>query len=60
LGLCKSKDGRPCIFKDKSDPDYQIMLKALQFSHESLMEHPRVDMIDGVVPTTPYALSGNI
>ena len=43
LGLCNKTDGKN-VFKDKNDPDYKIMLKALQKGHERLMKNPRVDM----------------
>jgi len=45
LGLCKDKDGTPLIFKDRNDSDYQTMLEAIRRGHETLMRHPRVDMV---------------
>jgi hypothetical protein len=43
LGLCNNADGGD-VFRDKNDPDYKLMLKALQKGHERLMKNPRVDM----------------
>lgn len=43
LALCRDKDGGP-VFKDKDDPDYKLMLAALQGGAETLDENPRVDM----------------
>jgi hypothetical protein len=42
LGLCKDKDGQP-VYKDKKDPDYEVMLKALQYGCEILKANP-IDM----------------
>jgi len=44
LGLCRSADGRPFIFKTKTDPDYRAILKALEHGRQTLEDHPRVDM----------------
>ncbi len=44
LGRCRTQDGTPMIFRDTSDPDYQAMLRAIQHGHQTLMQHPRVDM----------------
>ncbi|MDP6526517.1 MAG: DUF642 domain-containing protein, partial [Kiritimatiellia bacterium] len=46
LGLCKSKEDKPFIFKDKTDRDYQAMLKSLQKGRDYLTAHPRMDMIE--------------
>ena len=46
LGLCREADGREYVFEDTSDPDYQIMLKALEEGGRALEADPRVDMID--------------
>jgi hypothetical protein len=46
LGLCKSKEDEPFIFKDKTDSDYQAMLEALQEGQRYLTAHPRMDMIE--------------
>jgi len=43
LQLCKGADGGP-VFKDTSDEDYQLMLKALQRGRDTLLADPRVDM----------------
>jgi len=45
MGLCKDKDGKPHIFKDTGDSDYQAMLKAIQRDHKALLARPRVDML---------------
>ena len=47
LGLCKNKDGSP-IFADKSDPDYQRMLRGLKEGNRRLTADPRVDMLDRI------------
>ncbi len=45
LELCKTKDSKePLLFKDKSDPDYQAVLKAVQQGGKELYEKPRMDM----------------
>ncbi len=53
FGFCKSKDGSP-VFKDRSDPDYQLILAAVQKGHARLMANPRVDMPEQLadMPTT--------
>ncbi|MDP6633905.1 MAG: discoidin domain-containing protein [Phycisphaerae bacterium] len=43
MQLCKSADGG-AVFKDKTDPDYQAMLKALKKGRDTLMADPRIDM----------------
>ncbi|MBT3201012.1 MAG: hypothetical protein HN350_14005 [Phycisphaerales bacterium] len=45
MGLCRAKDGKPYIFKDKTDPDYQTMLKAIGVGAKELKDHPRQDML---------------
>ena len=45
LGLCKSKDSEPAIiFEDKTDPDYQTLLKSIARGGKELHEKPRMDM----------------
>ncbi len=44
LGLCQTKEGFPRPFVDKSDSDYQAMLRSLQIGRETLSANPRVDM----------------
>ncbi len=48
LGLCQPREGLPGPFADKSDPDYQAILRALQRGHERLKAHPRTDMLGTV------------
>jgi hypothetical protein len=55
LGLCSEKDGSP-VFSDKTDPDYQKILSALQKAHQRLMTDPRVDMLDEIPPRTGIVL----
>ena len=43
MQLCKSADGA-AVFKDKKDPDYQAILKALEKGRDTLLADPRVDM----------------
>ena len=45
MGLCKSADGKPYIFKDKTDPDYQAILKAIGVGAKEIKDHPRQDML---------------
>ncbi|MDP6633860.1 MAG: hypothetical protein QGG42_03100 [Phycisphaerae bacterium] len=45
MGLCKSADGKPYIFKDKTDPDYQTILKSIGVGAKELKDHPRQDML---------------
>ncbi|MBT3201367.1 MAG: hypothetical protein HN350_15810 [Phycisphaerales bacterium] len=49
MQLCKSADGG-AVFKDKKDPDYQAMLKALNRGHDTLMADPRIDMPEALKP----------
>jgi len=49
IQLCTAEAGGP-VFKDKSDPDYQAMLKALQKGHLTLLADPRVDMPEARKP----------
>jgi len=42
----RDEKGRPFVFPDASDPDYQAMLKALEEGKETLLKNPRVDMLD--------------
>ena len=45
LQLCKPKNRRqPALFKNKSDPTYQAMLKAIEAGRKALYANPRVDM----------------
>ena len=43
MQLCKAADGA-AVFKDKKDPDYQAMLKALEKGRDTLLADPRIDM----------------
>lgn len=43
-GMCENEDGSP-VFKDKGDPDYQTILKAIQRGHGLLYKDPRIDML---------------
>jgi hypothetical protein len=52
LGLCRSADGQP-IFRDTNDPDYQVMLGALQRGKQMLELNPRVDMLPRPDPAHP-------
>jgi len=45
MGLCKSKDGKPYIFQDKTDPDYQTIVKAIGVGARELKDFPRQDML---------------
>ncbi len=53
-GLCRLADGSP-VFKDKSDPDYQRMLLAIETGKANLYHEPRIDMdeahVAAVLPT---------
>jgi hypothetical protein len=44
LGMCRSEDGKPYIFADKRDPDYQTILAAIEVGKEALYAWPRADM----------------
>jgi len=45
LALCRAKDSKsPVLFKDRSDPDYKAVLKAIQQGSSELYEKPRMDM----------------
>jgi len=46
LGLCKTEDGTPYVFKDAADSDYQRMLTAICQGREELLAYPRADMIE--------------
>lgn len=35
----------PPLFKDKTDPDYTTMLKAIEEGHRLMLAHPREDMV---------------
>ena len=48
MQLCKAADGGP-VFKDASDEDYQLMLKALRRGRDTLLADPRVDMPEELV-----------
>jgi len=50
LGLCQGAENLPQPFADKSDPDYQAMLRALKQGHKRLMANPRVDMLGRTAP----------
>lgn len=45
LGLCEPREGLPQPFADKSDSDYQTMLRALRAGHERLLANPRADIL---------------
>jgi len=45
MGLCKSADGKPYIFKDKTDPGYQSILKSIAIGAKELKDNPRQDML---------------
>ncbi|NQT36896.1 MAG: hypothetical protein HQ581_05380, partial [Planctomycetes bacterium] len=45
LGLCRPREGLPRTFADKTDPDYQAILRALTRGHEKLLANPRADML---------------
>ncbi len=44
FGFCKEKGGNP-VFKDRSDPDYQQLLRAIQQGHDELYTAPRADIV---------------
>ena len=44
LGLCRSKKGKPYIFRDTSDKDYQRMLRGIEKGNKQLDKSPRIDM----------------
>ena len=50
MQLCKTEDGG-AVFKDKTDRDYQAMLKALKKAHNTLMADPRIDMPEALKPS---------
>ncbi len=64
LQLCKAANGGP-VFKDTTDADYQLMLKALQLGRDTLLADPRVDMPEELarkpkpVPVLPLARTTN-
>ena len=49
FGFCKERSGLP-IFKDSSDPDYQILLTAIRRGRDELSSRPRADMVPQPTP----------
>ena len=49
FGFCKECSGLP-IFKDSSDPDYQILLTAIRRGRDELSSRPRADMVPQPTP----------
>jgi len=43
-GLCRSEDGNPYIFPDKTDPTYQLMLREIEMACRKFVEEPRADI----------------